>query len=93
MAKSNSLRLLRVRVTPRSSSNAIIKWEEDVLHVRLTAPPVDSAANGAICKFIAEILNTPKQNVQLKSGERSRVKLLVVEGYSEPWPWLDSSKP
>jgi uncharacterized protein (TIGR00251 family) len=91
MPDSKDVRELRVRVTPRSSRNAIIKWEDNTLFVRLTAPPVDFAANEAICKFVAENLNIAKQNVQLKSGGKSRIKVLVVEGYSAEWPWLGSS--
>jgi uncharacterized protein YggU (UPF0235/DUF167 family) len=93
MPVNSSVRTLRVRVTPRSSINAIIKWEDDTLFVRLTAPPVDSAANEALREFIADRLNIARSRVQLNSGERSRVKTLAVEGYSLDWPWLDSLKP
>ena len=93
MPTGDQLRHLRVRVTPRSSSNAIIKWEDDSLYVRLTAVPVDFAANEAICKFVAEQKGISKQRVRLRSGEKSRVKLLTVEAYSLPWPWLGSSTP
>ncbi len=81
-----------MRVTPRSSSNCVIKWHDDMLYVRLTAAPVEDAANAALCRFIANLLKISTGSVQMKSGERSRVKTLMVSGYSAPWPWLDSLK-
>jgi uncharacterized protein YggU (UPF0235/DUF167 family) len=57
----------------------------------LTSPPVDNAANTAVCKFVAELLDIPSGRVELHSGHRSRVKLLTVAGFAGPWPWQDSS--
>lgn len=49
-----------VRVTPRASSNAVSGFRDGVLHLRLTAPPVEGAANEACRAFVAEILGVPK---------------------------------
>ncbi len=72
--------LLKLHVTPRSSKNEIIGWRDDVLCVKITAPPVEGAANSAIVKFIADALGVRKSQVELVSGEKSREKSLKVDG-------------
>lgn len=87
------MRLLRVRVTPRSARDEILRWEDAVLHVRLTAPPVEGAANSACCEFIAHLLAVPKSRVEVVKGHRSRQKTLSVEGFTGIWPWERESGP
>ena len=46
---------INVRVIPRSGKN-LIEWEEGGLKVRLTAPPIDGAANDALIALLAQCL-------------------------------------
>lgn len=85
------MQLVRVRVTPRSSRNEIIRYEGGVLHVRITSPPVDGAANIACCEFVAGLLGVPKSSVSVVKGHKSREKTLVVEGFTGSWPWEESA--
>jgi len=48
--------------------------------VRLTAPPVDGAANEALVRFLAEQLDVPRSAVRLDAGATGRSKLVTVEG-------------
>ncbi len=75
--------LLKLHVTPRGSKNQIIGWRDDVLCVKITAPPVEGAANAAIVKFVADQLGIRKSQVELISGDKSREKTLRIEGLSE----------
>jgi uncharacterized protein YggU (UPF0235/DUF167 family) len=50
------------------------------LKVKVTAPPVDSAANRAVIEFIAETLNCPRSAVTLVRGETARHKRLLLKG-------------
>lgn len=70
---------ISVRVIPRSSKNEIA-WEGDALKVRLTAPPVDGAANEALLKLLAERLNLPKSALHIVHGATGRQKVLQIEG-------------
>lgn len=72
--------LLKIHVTPRGSKNIVIGWRDDVLCVKLTAPPVEGAANTLLVKYIAETLGIKKQDIELKSGEKSREKILRIVG-------------
>jgi hypothetical protein len=70
---------LNVRVIPRSSKNAL-EWEQDALKVRLTAPPVDGAANEALIALLAERLGLPKRNISIVRGATGRQKIVEIIG-------------
>lgn len=74
--------LLKLHVTPRGSRNEVSGWREDTLCVKITAPPVEGAANAAIVKFIADALGIRKSQVELVSGDKSREKTVRVIGLS-----------
>ena len=73
---------LRVRVNPRSSRNQITGWQDDVLAVKLTAPPVEGAANKACIGFLADTLGIKKSQIALVSGTTSRDKVFEITGFS-----------
>ena len=69
-----------VRVMPRSSRNEIAGVQGDALKVRLTAPPVEGAANAALIACLAQQLGVRKSAVAIVGGIRSRTKVVRVEG-------------
>ncbi len=71
---------LGIRVQPRASLNQIVGWREGALAVRLTAPPVEGAANKALVEFFAGALGLRRADVTLISGEKSREKRLRIAG-------------
>ena len=73
--------MLRLRLTPRAATNAVVGWREDgALGVRVTASPVEGAANRAVEALLAETLGLPRSAVSVARGERSRDKLVRVAG-------------
>jgi uncharacterized protein (TIGR00251 family) len=72
--------LLCVRVQPRASRNEIGEALGAELKIKLTAPPVDSAANDALVKFLAGKLDCARNAIQLIRGHTSRHKVLRLEG-------------
>ncbi|MBW3622012.1 MAG: DUF167 domain-containing protein [Armatimonadetes bacterium] len=74
--------ILPIRVQPRASRNEVVGWKEGRLNVRLTAPPVEGAANRAVVDFMAERLGVKRYRIALVSGEKSREKVLEVVGLS-----------
>ena len=72
-----------VRVAPRSSRDRVVGVQDGVLKVALTAPPVDGAANEALCKLLAKTFGVSKSAVEILRGERGRTKLLRIRGADE----------
>ncbi len=73
---------LHLTVQPRASRNQIVGWDGETLRIKLTAPPVDGAANAACLKFLADALDLPVSRLAVLRGERSRVKAIAIEGLS-----------
>ena|SRR5512146_3112482 len=78
---------LSVRLTPRAAHNRIdgVAAGADgrpVLLVRLTAPPVEGAANAALVEFLAEALDLRKADVSIRSGQKGRLKIVDLRGDS-----------
>jgi len=70
---------LHVRVTPRSSREAIEGFDADgVLRVRVSAPPADGAANAAVAKLLAKALGLPGRDVVLVAGATARQKTFEI---------------
>ena len=66
---------------------------DGVLRVRVTAPPVEGAANQALIRFLADELGVARRDVRLVAGAAGRQKLVVVDGVGpdeleERWPGL-----
>ncbi len=71
---------LRVRVQPRASRDALGGEREGALVVRLTAPPVEGAANEALARFLGRTLGVAPSAVRVVSGTAGRNKVLSVAG-------------
>ncbi len=70
---------ITVRVIPRSSRNTL-EWEQGTLKARLTAPPVDGAANEALIALLAERLDIPRRMLGIVRGATSRQKIVEITG-------------
>ena len=73
---------LNVRVTPRASKNAVEGFREGALIIRVTAPPVDSAANDAVIDLLAKTLDIPRRQVTISRGATGRNKVVDVDGFT-----------
>jgi uncharacterized protein (TIGR00251 family) len=69
---------LKILVKPNSPKTEIIAWDEsrNVFRVNVHAKPEDNEANTEVVKFFSKLL---KKKVVIKSGMRSREKLLLIE--------------
>jgi len=73
--------VLVVRVTPKSSRNAVVV-EGDAVKIYVTAPPADGEANAAVIAVLAKALGIAKSKLAIVRGESSREKTISVEGLS-----------
>lgn len=72
----------RVRVVPRASRDKIAGIHDGAVRIRLTAPPVEGAANEALVAFLSSVLRVPKLDIELVSGQTARNKVVSVSGLS-----------
>jgi uncharacterized protein (TIGR00251 family) len=71
-----------VKVVPRASRTEITGTHQDLIRVRLAAPPVEGAANRALVKFLAGVLDVSRRDVEIVAGHTSRRKVIRVTGLS-----------
>jgi uncharacterized protein len=69
-----------IHVQPRASRCEICAPKDGELRIRLTSPPVEDAANKQCVELIAKALGIAKSRVTIKSGAKSRHKVVRVEG-------------
>jgi uncharacterized protein (TIGR00251 family) len=70
--------LLFVKVQPRASRDEIGEVLGSELKVKVTAPPVDSAANEALVRFLAMTIGCSRGQILLQRGQTSRHKVLLL---------------
>jgi uncharacterized protein len=74
--------LLSVKLQPRASANEIGEPLGNELRIKVTAPPVDAAANEALVKLLAKQLGCPRNQVELLRGHTSRHKTVKLYGFA-----------
>ena len=67
-------------MTPRASRESLGPGIENHFAARITAPPVDGAANTALVALVAKAFGVPKRDVAILSGETGRLKRLAIAG-------------
>ena len=72
--------LLSVKLQPRASANEIGEALGSELRIKVTAPPVDAAANEALVKLLSKQLDCPRNCVELIRGHTSRHKTIKLHG-------------
>lgn len=73
--------LLSVKLQPRASANEIGAPLGNELKIKVTASPVDAAANQALVEFLAEKLGCSRGKVELLRGHTSRHKTIMLHGF------------
>jgi uncharacterized protein (TIGR00251 family) len=71
---------IRIHVLPRAKRCEISGAHNGALKVKVTAPPVDDAANRAIIEFFSRLLHVPKSSLTILAGLKSRDKILQIKG-------------
>jgi hypothetical protein len=72
--------ILTVHIQPRASTTECVGIHGNALKIRVAAPPVDGAANGALIRFLAQTLSLPLAAVCIESGTGGRHKCVRLQG-------------
>ena len=76
--------ILKIRVQLKSSSNRVLGYEDGIVKLRVTAPPIDGQqANAGVISLLAKTLGISKSKLQIIRGESSRDKVIAVEALTE----------
>jgi uncharacterized protein (TIGR00251 family) len=71
---------LTLRIQPRASRDELAGRHGDAIRIRLTAPPVEGAANDALIRFLAGRLGVARGALTLVRGHTGRDKTVEVDG-------------
>lgn len=74
---------LTIHVVPRSSKISVTYQGEKNLKVKLTAPPVEGAANKQLIEVLSKLLTLPRKNLEIISGLQSKTKMVRIYGITE----------
>jgi uncharacterized protein (TIGR00251 family) len=74
---------IEVRLRPRGHADELLGLIDGVLQARVSAPPVDGKANKALCRLVAKRARVAPSRVSVVRGEKSRQKLLLIEGIDQ----------
>ena len=78
-SETNDSLIFTVRVMPRSSKSEIVGEAGGALKVRISAPPIDGAANAQLVKLLSKTFNVSKSAVEILSGETSKTKKVEIK--------------
>jgi uncharacterized protein (TIGR00251 family) len=67
-------------VIPRAKKTAFAGTRDGAIAIRVSAPPVEGAANDAVIDFLAERLRIPRNRIRIVHGAASRHKRLDIDG-------------
>ena len=73
---------LRVHVVPHAKIDKIVGEHGAALKIKLRAPASGGKANAALRRFLAEKLKIPERAIVLEHGDKSRDKVIRIDGLS-----------
>jgi uncharacterized protein (TIGR00251 family) len=76
--------VFKVLLQPRSSKNMIVGLHGDSIKLKVTAPPVEGAANKMCVKFLAKRLSVSPSSLEIISGQGSRTKKILLKSEQTP---------
>ncbi len=79
MAEDNSS-YLNLKVTPNAARSSVNGFKDDVLQVRIAAPPVKGKANRELIALLSRTLGVSKSAIEIVKGQTSRNKVIRIEG-------------
>jgi hypothetical protein len=72
-----------IQVIPHASRAEIAGVHGGVFKIKVTAPPVEGAANEACIKLLVKELGLKKSQMEISSGAKSRKKTVMIKDISK----------
>jgi uncharacterized protein len=71
---------LELKIIPSAPRNEVVGWMGSALKVKVHAPALEGRANDELLDFLADRLRVPRRHLALLHGEKSRRKIVRVDG-------------
>lgn len=72
-----------IYLQPGAKKSGVIGTHDGHIKIKVNSPPVDGKANEALILFLSNFLNIPKSNIKILSGEKSRIKKLSINEFTD----------
>ncbi len=82
-AKVSAMATVRIHVVPNAKIDNVVGEHGGAIKIKLRAPAVEGKANAALISFLADRLKVPARTIALVRGQKSRDKLVRINGLSE----------
>ncbi len=87
---ADDILVLQIRVQPRASRDEVTGVDAGHIKLRVSAPPVDDAANERLKDFLAKEFGVSRGRVRIVSGHTRREKRVAVEAPKRTPDWLQA---
>jgi len=74
--------ILAVKVQTNAKKNALEAESDGRVRIKLTASPVEGAANAQCIQYVSKQLRFPQSQIEMVKGQRSKEKWLWFKGVS-----------
>lgn len=69
---------LTVKILPNSKKSEIIGYENEILKIKIKAPPLEGKANEELIRFLSKKWKIPKSKIKIMKGLTSKIKILEL---------------
>ena len=73
---------LTIHLQPNASKNEVLGMVNEMVKIKISAPPIDNKANKECLKFLSKILCIPKSKLHILKGQKARSKIIQISGIS-----------
>ena len=73
---------ISVRVHPNAGRDEVLGFTDEVLQVKIAAPPIKGKANERLVAFLSRLLGVGKGSISIIRGHTSRNKLIKISDLS-----------
>ena len=70
---------LQIKVIPSSSKDCITGWLDDILKIKVQAPPEKGKANKAVIQLLEKNLELPRGSIEITAGTTSTRKTVEIK--------------
>ncbi|MDD4874403.1 MAG: DUF167 domain-containing protein [Dehalococcoidales bacterium] len=74
---------IAVQISPGASKNEITGIVNDILRIKIAAPPVKGKANKELIDYLSHLLCISKDRLDILKGHTSKNKLISIDGLSK----------